>query len=165
MKRKVMIIGIGAGNPDFITIQAINALNKVDVFFIPDKGTEKADLSRVRRLIINRYVRDRPFRTVEYQVPSRRRESDDYEGAVSEWHADISETFGRLIAKELGESDIGAFLVSGDATLYDSTLRTLGIFRRRAVSNSVMTSSRGSAAFRRWRHNAASRPTRLAGPS
>ena len=129
MKRKVMIIGIGAGNPDFITIQAINALNKVDVFFIPDKETEKADLSRVRRLIIDRYVRDRPFRTVEYQVPSRRRESDDYEGAVSEWHADISETFGRLIAKELGKSDIGAFLVWGDPTLYDSTLRILGHLR------------------------------------
>lgn len=131
MKRKVTVIGIGAGNPDFITIQAINALNKVDVFFIPDKGTEKADLSRVRRLIIDRYVRDRPFRTVEYQVPSRRRESDDYEGAVAEWHADISETFGRLIAEELGESDVGAFLVWGDPTLYDSTLRILEHLRAR----------------------------------
>jgi precorrin-6A synthase len=125
MKRKVMIIGIGAGNPDFITIQAIKAMNRVDVFFIPDKGIEKADLSRVRRSIIDRYVRDRPFRMVEYQVPSRRRESDDYEGLVSEWHEDISRTFGRLILKELGESDIGAFLVWGDPTLYDSTLRIL----------------------------------------
>jgi siroheme synthase len=31
--RKVFIIGIGAGNPDYITVQAINALNAVDVFF------------------------------------------------------------------------------------------------------------------------------------
>src|SRR5262249_22175206 len=30
--RKVFIIGIGAGNPDYITVQAINALNEVDVF-------------------------------------------------------------------------------------------------------------------------------------
>ena len=125
MKRKVIIIGIGAGNPDFVTIQAINAINQVDVFFIPDKGSEKADLSRVRRSIIDRYVRDRQFRTVEYQVPPRRRESDDYEGAVSEWHAAISETFGRLILEELGESEIGAFLVWGDPALYDSTLRIL----------------------------------------
>ena len=62
-----MIIGIGAGNPDYVTIQAIDAMNRVDVFFIPDKGIEKADLSRVRRLIIDRYVRDRSFRTVEYR--------------------------------------------------------------------------------------------------
>ena len=36
--RKVFIIGIGAGNPDYITVQAINALNEVDVFFVMDKG-------------------------------------------------------------------------------------------------------------------------------
>ena len=99
--------------------------NRVDVFFIPDKGTEKADLSRVRRLIIDRHIRDRPFRTVEYRVPSRCRESDDYEGAVSAWHADIGETFGQLILEELSESEVGAFLVWGDPTLYDSTLRIL----------------------------------------
>jgi precorrin-6A synthase len=133
MKRKVMIIGIGAGNPDFITIQAINAMNRVDVFFIPDKGIEKADLSRVRGLIIDRYVRDRPFRTVEYHVPSRRRESDDYEGAVSAWHADISDTFGRLILEELGDADVGAFLVWGDPTLYDSTLRILEHLRAKGA--------------------------------
>ena len=125
MKRKVMIIGIGADNPDFITIQAIDAMNRVDVFFIPDKGIEKADLSRVRRLIIARYVRDRSFRTIGYRVPSRRRESDDYEGTVAAWHADVEEMYGRLILEELGESDIGAFLVWGDPTLYDSTLRIL----------------------------------------
>jgi precorrin-6A synthase len=125
MKRKVMIIGIGAGNPDYVTIQAIDAMNRVDVFFIPDKGIEKADLSRVRRLIMDRYVRDRSVRTVEYTVPSRRQESDDYKGAVSEWHAEIGEIYGRLILEELGESEIGAFLVWGDPTLYDSTLRIL----------------------------------------
>jgi hypothetical protein len=31
----------GAGNPDFITMQAINAMNRVDVFFIPDKALRK----------------------------------------------------------------------------------------------------------------------------
>jgi precorrin-6A synthase len=125
MKRKVMIIGIGAGNPDFVTIQAIDAMNRVDVFFVPDKGAEKADLRRVRRSIIDRHVRDRPVRTVEYKVPSRRRESDDYEEAVAAWHAEVGKTYRRLIIEELGESEIGAFLVWGDPTLYDSTLRIL----------------------------------------
>jgi precorrin-6A synthase len=125
MKRKVMIIGIGAGNPDFLTIQAIDAMNRVDVFFIPDKGVEKADLRRVRRSIIDRYVRDRLVRTVEYGVPSRRKESENYEGAVSAWHADIGKIYKRLILEELSESETGAFLVWGDPTLYDSTLRIL----------------------------------------
>ena len=32
--KKIFVIGIGAGNPDYVTVQAINALNQVDVFFI-----------------------------------------------------------------------------------------------------------------------------------
>jgi precorrin-6A synthase len=131
MKRKVTIIGIGAGNPDFVTIQAIEAMNRVDVFFVPDKGAEKADLRRVRRSIIDRHVRERPVRTVEYEVPSRRRESDNYEEAVAAWHAEVGKTYGRLIIEELGESEIGAFLVWGDPTLYDSTLRILEHLRAR----------------------------------
>jgi precorrin-6A synthase len=132
MKRKVMIIGIGAGNPDHVTIQAVEAMNRADVFFIPDKGLEKGDLRRLRRSIIDRHVRNRAVRTVEYKVPSRcqetdnsERETDKYERAVSAWHAKIGETYGRLIQEELSETEIGAFLVWGDPTLYDSTLRIL----------------------------------------
>jgi precorrin-6A synthase len=125
MKRKVIIIGIGAGNPDFVTIQAIDAMNRVDVFFIPDKGAEKAELVRVRQQIIDRYVRDRPFRTVEYRVPARWQGSDSYEDTVAAWHAEIGETSNKLLFEELGDSELGAFLVWGDPTLYDSTLRIL----------------------------------------
>ena len=125
MKRKVLIVGIGAGNPDFVTVQAIDAMNRADVFFIPDKGAEKAELSRVRRSIIDRYVRERPFRTVEYRVPSRQRGAKSYESDVAAWHAEIGEGYRRMIMEKLGETEIGAFLVWGDPTLYDSTLRIL----------------------------------------
>ena len=54
--RKVFVIGIGAGNPDYVTVQAINALNEVDVFFIMDKGHEKEDLIRLRKEICDRYI-------------------------------------------------------------------------------------------------------------
>ena len=125
MKRRVLIIGIGAGNPDFVTIQAVNAMNEVDVFFIPDKGIEKEELARVRRQIIERHVRDRSFRTVEYEVPHRSAESE-YGQAVSAWHDDVEAVYGRLIMEELDAAQTGAFLVWGDPTLYDSTMRILG---------------------------------------
>ncbi len=132
LKRKVTVIGIGPGNPDCVTIQAIEAMNRADVFFIPHKGAEKADLGRVRRAIIDRYVRDRPIRTVEYRVPSRRpAEGEGYDSAVSDWHADVEDTFRRLILEELDESGLGAFLVWGDPTLYDSALRILDRLRAR----------------------------------
>ncbi|MGE0281611.1 MAG: precorrin-6A synthase (deacetylating) [Rhizobiaceae bacterium] len=124
MKRRVLIIGIGAGNPDFVTVQAVNAMNQVDVFFIPNKGIEKEELARVRKEIIERHVRDRPFRTVEYKPPARR-SGGGYDEIVADWHDDLEETFGKLIMEQLDESETGAFLVWGDPTLYDSTMRIL----------------------------------------
>ncbi|MEA2456475.1 MAG: precorrin-6A synthase, partial [Thermoleophilaceae bacterium] len=34
--RRLSVIGIGAGDPDHVTVQAIKALNEVDVFFVID---------------------------------------------------------------------------------------------------------------------------------
>jgi precorrin-6A synthase len=62
--RKVFIIGIGAGNPDYITVQAINALNEVDVVFVMDKGREKEDLVRLRKEICKRYIKNKSYRTI-----------------------------------------------------------------------------------------------------
>ena len=54
--RHILVIGIGAGNPDYMTVQAIDALNRVDVFFLPDKGAEKAELRELRETICARFI-------------------------------------------------------------------------------------------------------------
>lgn len=131
MKRKVLVIGIGAGDPDHLTVQAIEALNRADVLFIPDKGTEKEDLARIRREICARFIRDPGYRAVAYTMPARERAGDDYLGGVEAWHGEIAAIFGRLLAEELGEEQWGAFLVWGDPALYDSTLRILDRLRAR----------------------------------
>ena len=77
--RKILIIGIGAGNPDYITVQAINALNEVDLFFMTDKGSEKDDLVRLRRDICERYIKDKPYRIIEVEDPERDRAAAEYE--------------------------------------------------------------------------------------
>jgi precorrin-6A synthase len=123
--RKVFVIGIGAGNPDYVTIQAIDALNEVDVFFIMDKGQERADLVRLRREICDRYIKDKSYRTVEAMDPPRDRTASSYESAVRAWHEQRASIYERLIAEELGENECGAFLVWGDPSLYDSTLRII----------------------------------------
>jgi precorrin-6A synthase len=122
--RKIFIIGIGAGNPDHVTVQAINALNQVDVVFVMDKGQEKDDLVRLRKDICERYIKGRPFRLVETADP-RRDPAAPYETAVRAWHEQRAEIYERLIGEELGDNGCGAILVWGDPSLYDSTLRII----------------------------------------
>jgi precorrin-6A synthase len=123
--RNVLIIGIGAGNPDYVTVQAINALNRVDVFFIPDKGTEKEALARLRLEICGRYIKDRDYRLSAFQMPERSKDPSDYKANVRDWHSQIEEHYEKLLIEELGDGECGAFLVWGDPTLYDSTLRII----------------------------------------
>jgi precorrin-6A synthase len=123
--KKVFVIGIGAGNPDYVTVQAINALNAVDVFFIMDKGEEKEDLVRLRKEICDRYIKDKSYRIIESSDPPRDRAASSYEPAVRAWHEQRAVLYERLIDDELGEDECGAFLVWGDPALYDSTLRII----------------------------------------
>jgi precorrin-6A synthase len=121
--RKLLIIGIGAGHPDHITMQAVKALNTVDVFFSIDKGRDKEDMARLRRDICAAHIKDRSYRTIVAPDPERDREPSSYESAVKDWHERRAAIFETMIAEELGEEECGAFLVWGDPALYDSTLR------------------------------------------
>lgn len=125
VRRKVLVIGIGTGNPRHITVDAIEALRRLDVVFLPDKGAEKRELAALRHDILARYMDGRPHRIVTYDVPGRRAEGA-YEGAVSNWHAAIADIYENMLIYEPAEGQVAGFLVWGDPSLYDSTLRILG---------------------------------------
>jgi len=120
--KTILIVGIGTGNPKHLTVQAINALNRADLLFIPDKGAGKADLADLRRDIVARYVTNPASRMVTYGVPRRDAANPDYGAGVDAWHAALAEVFRELLA-EVPENGAGAFLVWGDPGLYDSTIR------------------------------------------
>jgi precorrin-6A synthase len=119
------VIGLGSGNPDHMTVQAINALNEVDVFFLIDKGTAARELVAVREEICRRFIGDRTYRTVIVPDAERDARSPDYKQAVADWHAARAAILEGLIRDELAEGECGAFLVWGDPTIYDSTIRVL----------------------------------------
>lgn len=131
--RKILIIGIGAGNPDYVTIQAINAMNGVDVFFIPDKGTEKAALRQLRQDICERFIKHACYRTVDVKIPRRTDPGADYRASVDEWHTRLEAHYEGLFMEQLSEGECGAFLVWGDPTLYDSTLRIIEKIRSKGL--------------------------------
>lgn len=132
--RKILIIGIGAGNPDYLTVQAIDALNRADVLFIPDKGAEKAALRQLRTEICERFIKNATYRTVPFKIPRRAEAGEDYRSSVDEWHAKLAANYERLFAEELTETGCGAFLVWGDPSLYDSTLRILEAMQRKGFA-------------------------------
>jgi precorrin-6A synthase len=125
--RKIFVIGIGAGNPDWLTVQAIAAMRAADVFFMPDKGAEKSGLNRVRLEFLQRFVAEGGYRLVDFVVPERRRsETPGYADSVDEWRGKLEAAYARLFEDALGENETGAFLVWGDPALYDGTLKILG---------------------------------------
>ena len=129
------MIGIGAGDPEHVTMQAVNALNEVDVFFVIEKSHETDELVRLRREICERYIREPSYRIVEIPDPPRDRTTPAYGAAVEDWRARRAEVWERAIADELAEDGCGAFLVWGDPSLYDSTLAVLEqILARGAVA-------------------------------
>ncbi|CCK63068.1 precorrin-6A synthase (deacetylating) [Mycobacterium canetti] len=124
MGRRIHVIGIGVGDPDYLTVQAIHALNDTQVFFAMDKGEAKAGLLALRRTICARYVRDPGYRFVELPDPQRSTDTD-YRQAVCDWHAARARIWAAAISAELEPDGVGAFLAWGDPSLYDSTLRVL----------------------------------------
>lgn len=123
--RKLLVIGIGAGNPDHMTVQAIDGLNRADVLFIPDKGAKKNDLAELRRQICDRFVTNPKSRRVEFDVPVRAEPVESYRSTVDDWHEAIAAIYESLIRDEIAENCCGAFLIWGDPSLYDSALRIL----------------------------------------
>ncbi len=121
------MIGIGAGDPEQLTLQAVRALRGTDVFFVLDKGEAKSDLVRLRRDMLEAHVPEGAYRVVEARDPERDRSAGGaaYSPAVGDWRSARAGIYERLIAEELGEDETGAFLVWGDPALYDSTLGIL----------------------------------------
>jgi precorrin-6A synthase len=135
--RRIHVIGIGAGDPDQLTLQAVGAMRDTDVFFILEKGEVKADLTDLRRDMLSTHIPEGTYRVVEARDPDRDRGAGGaaYSPAVEDWRSARAGIYERLIGEELGEEETGAFLVWGDPALYDSTLGILQeVLERGAVT-------------------------------
>jgi precorrin-6A synthase len=133
--RRLLLIGIGTGDPDHVTVQAVRALNAFDVLFVVTKdGTD--ELVALRRHVVDRHRTSGPHRTVELADPPRPwREAPDYPAAVGRWREQRAAQWEDAIRDRLGDGEAGAFLVWGDPSLYESTLAVVGeIVRRGAVA-------------------------------
>ncbi|MFJ4156982.1 precorrin-6A synthase (deacetylating) [Pseudomonas sp. NPDC089752] len=132
--KHLLLIGIGPGDPRQVTYEAVEALRRATLFFVLDKGSNKGELVRLRKAILDRYRPEGGYRLVQVADPQRDAEASDYVAAVQDWHRQRAALYARFILDELGSEDIGAFLLWGEPGLYDSTLRILQLVRERGVS-------------------------------
>jgi precorrin-6A synthase len=112
---KVRIIGVGMG-PQHITPEAAAALRSADYVIAAEKGDEDGLLA-ARRAIAGAHG------VAVVAIPDPERERDDpadYPGAVRAWHAARVAAYERVLRERGGTA---AFLVWGDPSLYDSTIR------------------------------------------
>ncbi|MFD2641614.1 precorrin-6A synthase (deacetylating) [Pseudomonas japonica] len=135
--KHLLLIGIGPGNPRQITLEAVDALNRADVFFVLDKHQRNDDMLHLRKALLEQLVK-RPYRLVQVDDPRRDGGAADYQGAVRDWHRQRAALYGRLIADELGEGECGAFLLWGEPGLYDSTLRILELIDEQSFALEVI---------------------------
>ncbi|MCW2789218.1 MAG: hypothetical protein JWQ91_3214 [Aeromicrobium sp.] len=120
MTRRIRVIGIGAGHPDQVTVEAIDALRSVDYFVTADKGDDDPLLA-ARHALLARHLDVVPP-VVAVRDPQRDRAPGDYGQAVVDWHDARAEAYERVLLER--EGDVG-FLVWGDPAFYDSTIRVV----------------------------------------
>lgn len=129
---ELSLIGIGTGNPDHVTREGIRAMNAADLILIPLKGEEKSDLAGLRQEICRSCVTNPATRIEGFDLPVRDPGTPDYLQRVSDWHDRIAEVWQQAILAHLarGGGPRVAFLVWGDPSVYDSTLRIAARLRQ-----------------------------------
>ena len=116
--RRIRVIGIGPGDPDQVTLEAVAAMHSVAYFVVAEKADDDPLLA-ARQALLARHV---PVaEVVAVRDPERdRADPADYQVAVTDWHEARAEAYERVILDQPG--DVG-FLVWGDPGFYDSTIR------------------------------------------
>ncbi|HSO70799.1 MAG TPA: precorrin-6A synthase (deacetylating) [Arachnia sp.] len=121
MGRKVFVIGIGPGGLGQLTLDAVDAMNQVDVFLVGDHSEDQPDLVWLRSELLRRHV-NRPHRVITVLDPKR-----EHPGAVDTGRL---ATYSHILSG-LPSGDAVGFLAWGDPGLYDSILRVVDALRDR----------------------------------
>ncbi len=134
--KRVRVIGVGPGDPDQVTIEAVRALREVAYFVVTDKsgrGGMPDPLVNARERLLDRHLEAEPV-IVRVEDPERERRPDrtatqeEYDAAVARWHEERQAAYEQALLSREGDA---GFLVWGDPAFYDSTIRILQSLQER----------------------------------
>jgi precorrin-6A synthase len=135
---RVRIIGVGPGDPDQVTLEALHAMRSVAFFVVSDKsprGGMPDPLVAARGRLLDKHLGYEPV-VVRVEDPPRERRpertgtSEQYDAAVGAWHEARSLAYEEALLSNEGDA---GFLVWGDPAFYDSTIRVLDRIRARGA--------------------------------
>lgn len=120
---RIRILGVGMG-PQHVTGEVATALGTVDYVMAAEKSADDRLLA-LRRAIVEAHPGPHgPAELVALPDPQRDRSTTlttgGYEGAVTDWHDARAAQYAEVLRARGGTA---AFLVWGDPSLYDSTIR------------------------------------------
>jgi len=116
MVKKLYLIGIGPGDPKYLTLEAKELMERLEIFFVPEKKEGKSELTQKRLEIIKFVKGNKPFRVVNLPFPERER-GLNYREKVKEWRSQKARILKVALEKE--EKEEAGFLIWGDPSLYD----------------------------------------------
>jgi precorrin-6A synthase len=134
--KRVRVIGVGPGDPDQVTIEAVRALREVAYFVVTDKsgrGGMPDPLVNARERLLDRHLEVEPV-IVRVDDPERERRPDrtatqeEYDAAGARWHEERQTAYEEALLSREGDA---GFLVWGDPAFYDSTIRILQSLQER----------------------------------
>ncbi|MCW2758856.1 MAG: hypothetical protein JWO46_2602 [Nocardioidaceae bacterium] len=134
--KRVVLIGVGPGDPEQVTLEAVRAMREVAFFVVSDKsprGGMPDPLVNARERLLDRHLEHPPV-VVRVEDPERERRPDRtaspaaYEAVVASWHQARAEAFEQALLENDGDA---GFLVWGDPAFYDSTIRVIERVRDR----------------------------------
>jgi precorrin-6A synthase len=113
--KKVYIIGIGPGDPKYLTLEAYEIIKKAKNFIIPLKKGPKEELTKIREKVIE-FCKEgnTDYRIIKVEFPERKK-GGSYKLEVESWRKEKAS----ILAEILKDVDEACFLVLGDPSLYD----------------------------------------------
>lgn len=129
---RISLIGVGPGDPEQVTLEAVRALREVDFFVVVEKG-EDDPLAAAREELLRTHLGLLPD-IVRVSDPARERRPSrtgteaDYQTAVTAWHDERVAAYEEALLSRAGNA---GFLVWGDPAFYDSTIRIVDKIRER----------------------------------
>lgn len=113
---RIRLLGVGMG-PQHVTVEVAAALREAD-YVVAASKTDDDELLAIRQAICDAYG----VELVAVPDPVRHRDPADYQATVAAWHDARAAAYAEVIRERGGTA---AFLVWGDPSLYDSTIRVV----------------------------------------